>query len=742
MNNQFDQNNKITDAEIASNLIDRNQEDDDANIKEILSVFIKYRVIILVVSLLSLLAGGLVALFSTPIYSVDALLQIEEKKSMGMGFGDMPGMLSGVSGSIAEMEILKSRTIRLGAINKLGLDINASPKYFPGIGRKIFTSYSGEGILSEPWFGFSSYAWGGEKILVEQLKVPEVLWGEELSLIVGKNGTYQLFNDGGKKLLEGLVGQVSNNGKGLVVFVSQLVARPKTEFILIRYSPIEALDEIGERLAVSEIGKQSGILSVSFRGDNKQKITKTLNTIVSEFVTQNVERGSKEAQNSLVFLEKQLPNLKTKVDEAAKIHQEYRVKNGSVNLFMETKGVLENILVLENSLLSLKQERDVYRQKFKPDHPVIIGISNQVASQELALEKLNISISQLPETQRQVLKLEQDLQINTLLYQKLLNRVQELNISKASSIGNVRIIDYGMLPEEPVKPKKILILVISLVLGVFLGSGIAFVLHAFTSGVESPIEIEDKFNIPVYASILKSKTLEKFNRQGNKELLLTTIPDDPAIESLRSLRTTLYFTLMSAKNNIIMVTGVSPGVGKTFISSNLSGILTENNKTVVLVDVDLRRGTINNLFNISRDKGLSECLAGIENVENVIQRTSVEGLSIITSGQFPDNPAKLLMGDSFMETLMKLSDMFDYVILDTPPILAVSDAAIIGRSVGVTLFVLKSNAHPMRELEQGVKRLSNSGINIDGFILNGAEIQKGKVNGYGDYMYHYDYKSK
>ncbi len=741
MNNQFDQNNLVKESSALYNKVGEEHDADTIDIKEYLGIVIEHKWLIMLITLAALFLGGLFAVFSTRIYSVDALLQIEDKKSAGgLGaLGDMAGLMGGGGGSkiTAEIEILRSRAIRLETIKKLYLQIEASPKYFPVIGERIFNVFSEKekGKIAEPWFGASSYAWGGEKIQIDQLNVPKGFDEKRLTLIAGKAGKFILLDPNGIQLLEGAVGQVIDNGKGAVIYVESLVARPETEFIVIHHSVGETLKALNKKLGASEKGKKSGILNVSFSGSDKYKITNILNVIVQEYALQNIVRGSEEAEKSLEFLMKQLPAFKEQVVQSAKNYQEYKIKHGSVHLMMETKGFLENVHLLAQELVKARQERDGYRQRFKDTHPVIIGLSAKIEEIESAQKEMTESAKLLPISQQEILKLEQDLEMKTMLYNRLQNRTQELRITKAATVGNVRVIDFAMIPEEHIKPRTKNILIFSLVVGVMLGVFSAFMMRMFRGGVSDISEIEKKFGITVYASILRSLFFAKFK---NKGLLIDIDKNDPAIESIRSLKTTLHFTLMSAKNNIILVTGVSPSIGKSFVSANLGGVLSEGGKTAIVVDADLRRGTIHQLFDSSRADGLTDLIMGSISTDEAVKASKIEGLHYMTTGVLPKNPAELLLHVSFEEKLKILSEKFDYVIIDTPPTLAASDAAVIGRYAGVILFVLKSNTHPMKEIEQGVRKLTQAGIHINGFIMNDVVNVKGSTS---NYVYHYDYKN-
>jgi tyrosine-protein kinase Etk/Wzc len=326
-----------------------------------------------------------------------------------------------------------------------------------------------------------------------------------------------------------------------------------------------------------------------------------------------------------------------------------------------------------------------------------------------------------------------------------------LRVSKAGTVGNVRIVDYAELPTKPIKPKKRLFVLISFFLGLSLGVVLAFIRRMLNRGVENPDLIEKQLNIPVYATIPHSKQQEKVNTRLRKNykpqtnelsILALEYKDDLAIESLRSLRTTLHFAFLEAQNNIIMITGPSPSVGKSFVSINLATVLADAGKKILLIDGDLRKGFINKALGVSREQGLSELISNTLSLDAAIHKIPIANFDFIATGAIPPNPSELLLHERFSHLLANISKLYDHVIIDSPPLLAVTDAAIIGRMASVTLMVVKAGLHPMRELEQSTKRLTQAGVQLKGFVFN--DVPKASsiygYGGYGRYVYQYSYQ--
>ncbi|WP_446915311.1 polysaccharide biosynthesis tyrosine autokinase, partial [Klebsiella pneumoniae] len=208
-------------------------------------------------------------------------------------------------------------------------------------------------------------------------------------------------------------------------------------------------------------------------------------------------------------------------------------------------------------------------------------------------------------------------------------------------------------------------------------------------------------------------------------------PADLAIEAIRGLRTSLHFAMMEARNNVLMISGASPNAGKTFVSSNLAAVIAQSGKKVLLIDTDMRKGYTHKLFNVSNDHGLSDLLSGKTTTERAVKKISPVDFDFISRGAVPPNPAELLMHQNFDKLISWASKHYDMVVLDTPPILAVTDAAIIGNYAGTTLLVARFEQNTAKELEVSIKRFEQSGVVVKGCILNGIVKKASSYYGYG-----------
>ena len=727
------------------------QPTQEIDLMALIGALLDRKYFIIAVTALFMFVGVIYAVLSTPVYQATAMIQVEDGGASVPGFDDMAGMFESTSAAVTEIELLKSRSIIGEAVDTLKLDIIAEPKLFPFVGSRAYSTFTpmSDGDLAEPSFGAKSYAWGGESINVFRFDVPRFAINKEFTLVAQANNSLMLLNADGEQILSGKVGEELTNGK-FNLTIRTLNARPGTEFTITRKDRLNTILDLQVAIGASEKGKDSGIINLSLQSTKPSYAEKVLDKVAAIYVRRNVERNSAEAQKSLEFLEVQLPEIKKQLEYAEQRFNDYQIKRQSINITLETQGVLEQVVKLETKLQELNLKRLELGRKFKKDHPAYQGILEQIDAVESQKQELVGEVGNLPETQQELLRLKRDVEVSNQIYTLLLSKTQELDIVRAGTVGNVRIIDYAEVnTSKPVKPKKALIVVMATMLGGMLAVAIVLIQKAMHKGVEDPAEIE-ALGLPVYASVPHSDYQDKLSgfaeraRKNKvnkpKSILALYNPADLAIEALRSLRTSLHFAMMESKNNIIAITGPSPSVGKSFISVNLASVLAESGKKVLIIDADMRKGYLQTQFGLKWDDGLSDYLSGRLNLDQVTKPTKVEGLSVITRGQIPPNPSELLMHSNFSKLVEEVSAAYDMIIIDTPPILAVTDPAIVSAHTGTTLLVTRFGQNHVREIELTRNRFEQNGIDVKGVVFNG--VVKKASNAYGYYgYYNYEYKS-
>lgn len=724
----------------------------EVDLRQLLDLFRAGRWTIAIVVALTIGLVGLYCLWVAPIYQADGLVQIEQSS----GKGGVPQQLSEISSLVlgssvetqAEIQVLRSRMVLNQIIDKLNLQILAQPKYFPLLGAAIVRAKkeASEPVSVPAWL--RKYAWGGEKITVSTWEVPDEYLNKAFTLVKTADG-FAINRPDGKKLMEGGIGQTvtANAADGTyTAFVRELKAETGTQFKLIRYSRQDILAQLIKMLQISEQGKQSGVITISFQSKSPDEVTDVINTLEEAYLRQNVERRSANAQQSLEYLQKQLPQLKDQVDQAQLKLNSYQSLHGSVDVTQETQLVLKQTVDLESQRLHLAQQRDELMQRFTAQHPTVKALDEQIQSLDSAQGKVKQQVGKLPNTQQEIFSLLRDLDVSNELYAEMLNSIQELQVAKAGTVGNVRIVDRALKPLKPISPKVPMLLAVSVFVGLILGMGIVLVQRTMLRGVDDPAQVESQLGLITYAMVPFSSRQRQLNRSIAKrekgQFILAGIDaQDVAIESLRSLRTSLHFAMLEARNNVLMLTGPAPELGKSFVSLNLGAVLALSGKKVVTVDADLRRGHLHLYVAAQATPGISEFVTGEADFSAVVHPSPIKGLDIVFRGTSPPNPSELLLHERFAALIVELSANYDYVIVDTPPVLAVTDAAIVGQLAGSALLVLKSAEHSIREIEETVKRLSTAGISLKGVIFNQVGARAGSY-GYGNYGYtNYRYDS-
>ncbi|WLP22260.1 polysaccharide biosynthesis tyrosine autokinase [Raoultella ornithinolytica] len=706
---------------------------DEIDLGRLIGEFIDHRKLIISVTSIFTLIALIYAIFATPIYQADALIQVEQKQANAI-LSNLSQMLpDSQPQSAPEIALIQSRMILGKTVDDLNLQARVKQKYFPILGR-----------------GFARLA--GDKpgnISVSRLYIPGN--GEDepkILLTVKDKNNFSVHSD--DFTITGKVGELIDE-KGISLKIDEIDAKPGSEFVIGYVSKLKAITDLQEGLNVTDQGKDTGILTLSLTGDDPVLIERIINSISDNYLAQNIARQAAQDAKSLEFLSKQLPQVRSDLDQAEGKLNQYRRQSDSVDLSLEAKAVLDQIVNVDNQLNELTFRESEISQLYTKEHPTYKALMEKRKTLQDEKAKLNKRVSAMPETQQEILRLSRDVESGRAVYMQLLNRQQELNIAKSSAIGNVRIIDNAVTQPKPVKPKKMFIVLIGIILGGIASSGLVLVRVFLRRGIETPEQLEE-LGINVYASIPVAETFTKsvvqkkgWSKKSTDEIqgfLAVDNPADLAIEAIRGLRTSLHFAMMEARNNVLMISGASPNAGKTFVSSNLAAVISQTGKKVLFIDTDMRKGYTHKLFNESNTNGLSDILSGKVEINKGIKKIASAGFDFISRGMAPPNPAELLMHKRFGELLNWASENYDIVILDTPPILAVTDAAVIGNYVGTTLLVARFELNTAKEIEVSVKRLEQAGVSVKGCILNGVIKKASSYYGYGYNHYGYSYTDK
>jgi len=376
----------------------------------------------------------------------------------------------------------------------------------------------------------------------------------------------------------------------------------------------------------------------------------------------------------------------------------------------------------------------------------VIELETKANEYKKLVEKYTKEFNSLPAKSLKYARLDRERQVNDKLYMLLKTKYQESRISEASKMSNVRIVDPAIPPEEPVKPNKRLNLILGLLVGLFLGVGIAFIREYFDRSVKTAEELQSYglSAVAIVPEIDVKTALERFQKISRdpeseeplKARLVTHYdPKSSVAEAYRTLRTNIQFSSPDKPIKTLVISSAGPGEGKSTTVANLAITFANLGKKTVLIDADLRKPILHKVFDMQRDPGLTHAIIGSHAIDDVVKKTEIDNLSIITCGEIPPNPSELLASYKLSSILGELREKYDVVLFDSPPVIAVTDATILSTVTDGILLVVRANKTDTRALQRAVELLSHVKCNVLGAVLNGVSVS----GGYGSYYYYYHY---
>jgi tyrosine-protein kinase Etk/Wzc len=691
--------------------------------------------------------GAVYLLASQPVYRADIAVQIEEQSPTATKgiLGDVSSLFDVKPATSGEMEVIRSRSIVEPAVDHFNLYVQTRPHYFPLVG-EWFSKHTDLFQMPES-LRFGGFAWANESIDVARLDVPDELIGKPMEITALAGNHYTLSVPLIKKTYTGTVGEDEHfaaPGGNIDVHINNIIGPVGSRFDARRFSRLAQTEALQARMGVFERGRESGVIGVTLEGTDPVMAARILNQIGQEYVRQNIERKTAQAGQSLAFLNTQLPEVKKRLDASEQRYNNLRNSRGTIDLGEESKQILQQSTDLQKTLFELQTRRAELATRFSGSHPSIIAIDRQIGGLQSQLASLTSRIKKVPDLEQDVVRLQRDVTVNSELYTTLLNNAQQLGLIKAGKVGTVRMVDSAAIPEEPVRPKPLMVMSIALLLGAIAGVVAAFVRNALFGGLTDPDEVERFTGLPVLATIPYSDEQERLWKKSRRRnattgaLLASSNSNTPSIESLRGFRSVLSVSMRQAHNNIVVFTGPVAGVGKSFLSANFAFIQAAIGKRVLLIDADFRKGQLNKYYGTGRENGLFEVLAGTVPLAEVRKRNIANGVDFISTGNVTFDPSELLAAPAFGDCLAHLSAQYDIVIIDTAPVLASSDAAVVGTHAAAVLVVVRSGVNTVGEIHETEKRLVQAGAPVSGVLFNGLKLSFNKFNyrsKYGRYRY-------
>ncbi|PSV17659.1 tyrosine-protein kinase [Photobacterium kishitanii] len=656
---------------------------------------------ILAITIVFTLLGLIYSVFATPIYRSDVLIQVDSISDGSPAFGEaMAKEFTTESSAVTEIELIKSRRVIGKAVDKLNLTTSVTPDYLPIIGK-----------------GLARLTGSQSSATVAHFMVPADAQNNTYKLEITNADTGEFVitdEDNSNVKLTGFVGQPVKD-QGYSLLVTALTGVNNDTFTVKKLSRFDVIADYQKSLMATEKGKDTGIVEVSLQGQNRLQTQKILNSISENYYLMNADRAAASADKSLEFLNSRLPTIKLELTNAENKLNKYREANQSVNMEMQAKSSLDELVALDGQINELSfQEADISRSYTK-EHPLykaLIEKRNDLLGQKTRLTR---KIDQMPETQREIIRLTRHVDVNQQTYMQILNKIQELEIVKASSSASVQIIDTASSSAKPVAPNRILLVVAPAILGLILGALIALFRVILNNTVVDPQQLKT-IGLPVFASVPKTPKAKK----TSNAILAEIESDDISVEALRTLRNRIFLAMDSANNNTVLLTSASSVTksGKTFVITNVAALMAEAGKRVLIIDADMRKGKIASALNGKQANGLAELLSGKNDLKTVVKTSQVTNMDYISGGENAHSPAELLMHNEFKTLLAWAAEHYDVVIVNSPPVLAVVDAAIIGAAVGTTVMVGCYGADNLKDVKQAKQQFEDNGVEVNGFVLN------------------------
>lgn len=708
-------------------------------------------------------------LIATPVYSADVLVRVDppEPNALGLALQTQEALPPPAPSPSTEMGVMRSRTVLDPVIDRYRFDVSIKPRRIPIIG-DIADKFSTPGAPNGAWLGLKSFAWGGEVVKVGYLNVPQNLEEEKLNLIALGDGAYELLGPSGEFLVKGTVGKPAE-GNGISMLVNQLAARSGTQFEVTRWNSVDATKRFMDVVKITDKVKDSGLIQIEYADKSPSKAAEVANALGQQYLAAAIAGRQLNDTQTLNFIKGELPRLLADLRKSEEALKSFRAKSNSMQPTTEAQSYLQGGLDLDRQIASLELQRTQLLDKYAPGSRWIQSVDTQLAQLKKTKSEFDGRFQGMPASERESVDLIRAQKVAETVYMGMVQKAEQLTVRRASTTGGAHILDTAVRPHRPVKPDPLIVLPGGFVLGLVAGVLIVFMRRHVLVGVTDPRYVERRLSVPVVGEVLfshqqslldrglpaaarkplpgaggrsappmqrgaegsEAATGEKidpsFGTSGNK-ILAERFPHDASVEALREVRTAMARDLTHTRNNIVMVTGPTTSAGKSFVAANLATLHAEAGARVALIDGDMRRGHLAAFFSQSNRGGLSEVLAERMPLRDALRQVGIEGVTFMSCGARPENPAALLTRPRFRELLQRLSNHFDLVIVDTPPFLAVTDASIIANETGASLLVLRSGMQSEEEIADTIKKIERAGGRVAGAVFNGIPLRRSTRN--------------
>lgn len=743
--------------------------------RDYIRILYRGRWVIIASFILVIMATIFVTFTTEPVYQASAKLMIEQKNGMGESLFDFTSMMKKESMINNQVEILKSRSLAEDVIHRLQISPEANKLRILGnkpidgdgsdnIFKKIKSALrrKTQEVDAPPSFDGMVKALRGSievnpirdtDMITISITAPSPFEAEYLTNAVANS--YKLYNQHQsqaevrqvknflQKQLDQYQRDLAQSEEALKDYQEKanVVALDKeTEELVGKIAEIETLyngaktdmEAAKERLAFidKQLREQNisidveSISSIPYLDELKRKIAEK-EANLSMYLAKAIEKNA----GSYKYTQKEIDEQKSQI-EALKAKFKEEVAKVAAAKFVDPAQMAGSLF---NNKIEVETEIQALRPKVDAFHRI--------------LEKYNAELDALPEKSLKLARLMRTAQVDEKIFIMLQEKYQESRITEVGQLGNVRIIDYGKAPEYPIKPKKKMNLLLGILIGLGLGVGIAFLLDYIDNSVRSVEDVEG-LGLPLVATIpfikpeqtngthKKTKIDDPEVADINERLVTHLRPKSPVSEAYRTLRTNILFSSPGKPKKAFVVTSSGPKEGKSTSISNLAITFAQMGTRTLLVDADLRRPVIHKLFGLDKRLGLTNILVGRSTLSEAVQRVeSLPHLDVLTSGIIPPNPAELLGSEAMQFFLDEAREKYEIILLDAPPIIAVTDPSVLAPLVDGVILVIRSAQAQRDAVMHAMEQLQRVNAPLLGALLNSIQAS----NVYGSYYYYYHY---
>ncbi|MCH7755644.1 polysaccharide biosynthesis tyrosine autokinase [candidate division KSB1 bacterium] len=717
-------------------------------IHDYLAIFYRSRWLIVVVFLATMLGVTYYTFTTPPTYEASTTLMIVEKQGMGQSLFDVTGFSQQRTLINNQVEILKSRFLAQEVIRRL---LNSAKRDSLELVHDLGIEKTTIDILKELRGSITVSPIRDTDFISLKVKAPSPFEAAFLTKTVA-----EVYQDMDRDFTRGEISQV-------VQFLDDQLSRKETDLkqseeTLKTFLEKEKIASLGEE--ATQIVEQSAEFETLYQealidlevtrkrldylksrlGKSKETLEAEIARVSSPLVLHLRKEMAEIERNIAVYLSQGV------VKGDPQVGREREKLNAiKTRLTEEIRKLIVEGLPADDPLA---QAQDLVLKILEGETEMASFIARADGLKRV-VESYSTKLESLPDKNVQLARLERNRKVDENLYMMMREKFEESRITQAGQIGKVRIIDEAIRPRRPISPKKKLNLILGFIMGLGLGIGVA-VLREYMDTSVRRVEDLEALGLSVLGAIPRIETdgenghsLEQSNghadlqapREERMRLVTHFKPKSPVSEAYRSLRTNLQFSDSDNKLHTFLVTSAGPDEGKSTTTANLAISISLQGTRTIVIDSDLRRPVAHKIFDLEKNKGLSNVLIGKATLDEAIQSTNIKNLDVLTSGILPPNPAEMLGSDHMKKIIGELKERYEVCLFDSPPLIAVTDAAVLAKEVDGVLVVVKSGQTNRGALIRGIELLNNVNARILGALLNDVS----RENTYGSYQYYYYY---